>query len=604
MCPPRVSVGVPTYNRSASLERALTSVRRQTFEDLEIVVYDNHSTDDTWEIVRRHAAEDPRIRALRHPRNVGGVANIDAVMAELSGEFALVVADDDWLDEHYVERCVAELDARPDHALVLGTPRLHAPDGTQVDGQEVQLTEDDRGRRLRRFLRTVQENSAFYGVMRGDALRAARPMRHVLGGDWVLVAAVAYTGKVRTIDTTHVNRTLGGTSSSVRRVLAMFGIERGFRWRFPWAAACAVAFAEMAWRSPAYADMSPLQRLWFAARTAPCAMRWKGTLWQLVAPSILAIARRPRGAAVWRAFAAVGSRMGDLPLHEIADDLPDHVARLPRVTATTDTADLRAKVAEVPYWWHSIDLGGGVVTPGNKSLSVLAREIETLHLGDLRGKSVLDIGAWDGAFSFAAERAGAERVVALDHWTWSMDLPGYAAYREQALKDGVTLIPPNEHPDYWHPDTLPGKRGIDIAIEALGSKVETVVGDVLDPEFDLDALGQFDLVLYLGVLYHVKHPLLALERLAKLTCGALIVETQAETFRGLENKAICRFFEGSELNGDPSNWWVYNTKALVDLCRAAGFGTVEVLAGPSKARRAYAAAVGSAPFRATVRAAK
>jgi tRNA (mo5U34)-methyltransferase len=604
MSAPRVSVGVPTYNRSASLERALTSVREQSFTDLEIVVYDNRSTDDTWAVVQRHAAQDGRIRALRHPRNVGGVANIDAVMAELIGEFVLVVADDDWLDAHYVERCVAELDARPDHALILGTPRLHGPDGAVTAGQEVQLLQDDPGERLRHFLRTVQENSAFYGVMRGDALRRARPMHHVLGGDWVLVAGVAFTGKVRTIDTTHVNRTLGGTSSSVRSVLAMFGITRGFRWRFPWAAACGVAFAEMAWRSDAYADLGRLQRVLFAARTAPCAMRWKGTLWQLVAPSVLAIARRRRGRWLWSAFAAVGGRLGDLPLHEVAGDRPPRArATLPRV-ATTQSTDLRARVAEVPYWWHSVDLGGGVVTPGNKSLDVLEREIATLRLGDLRGKSVLDIGAWDGGFSFAAERAGAERIVALDHWTWSMDLAGYAAYREKALKDGVTLIPPDEHPDFWHPDTLPGKRGIDIAREALGSKVETVVGDILDPAFDLDALGQFDVVLYLGVLYHVKHPLLALERLAKITKGTLIIETQAETFRGLESKAICRFFEGSELNGDPSNWWVYNTRALVDLCRAAGFGTVEVLAGPSRARRAYAAAVGSAPFRATVRAAK
>jgi tRNA (mo5U34)-methyltransferase len=274
------------------------------------------------------------------------------------------------------------------------------------------------------------------------------------------------------------------------------------------------------------------------------------------------------------------------------------------VAATESTTDLRARVAEVPFWWHSIDLGGGVVTPGQKSASVLAGELATFGFGDLRGKSVLDIGGWDGYFAFAAERAGAERVVVLDHWTWSMDLPGYMAYREQALREKTVLIPADEHPQHWHPDTLPGKAGIDLAREVLNSKVETVVGDILDPAFDVDTLGQFDLVLYLGVLYHVKHPLLALERLARIARGTLLVETQAETFRGLERKAICRFFVGAELNDDPSNWWVYNSKALVDLCHAAGFGTVETLAGPSLARRVYAAVVGSAPFRATVRAAK
>jgi len=86
--------------------------------------------------------------------------------------------------------------------------------------------------------------------------------------------------------------------------------------------------------------------------------------------------------------------------------------------------DLRARVAEVPVWWHSIDLGDGIVTPGTKTSEWLTAELAQLELGDLRGKSVLDIGAYDGYYSFAAERMGAERVVALDGWVWSVDLPG------------------------------------------------------------------------------------------------------------------------------------------------------------------------------------
>jgi tRNA (mo5U34)-methyltransferase len=68
-------------------------------------------------------------------------------------------------------------------------------------------------------------------------------------------------------------------------------------------------------------------------------------------------------------------------------------------------------------WFHQIDLGAGVVTPGSDN--TLARIAMVVLPADLRGKSVLDIGAWDGAFSFEAERRGADRVVAVDSFCWS-----------------------------------------------------------------------------------------------------------------------------------------------------------------------------------------
>jgi len=86
-------------------------------------------------------------------------------------------------------------------------------------------------------------------------------------------------------------------------------------------------------------------------------------------------------------------------------------------------------VRGVPAWFHSLDLGGGLQTAGVKSHSDLASELEALRLPELRAKSVLDIGAWDGFYSFEAERAGASRVVALDHFAWSMDLAAWDRYQ-------------------------------------------------------------------------------------------------------------------------------------------------------------------------------
>lgn len=279
------------------------------------------------------------------------------------------------------------------------------------------------------------------------------------------------------------------------------------------------------------------------------------------------------------------------------------MTRLPPVSGVDDADGLRARVAEVPWWWHSIDLGNGVVTPGVKTSAVLETELAHLDLGDLRGKTVLDIGAYDGYYSFAAERLGAERVVAFDRWVWSVDLPGWDSYRDERIAAGLPLERVETMPELWRPDEMPGRRAFDLAHEALGSKVEVIVGDLLDGDYDLAQLGTFDVVLYLGVLYHVRHPLLALERLAEVTGGTAIIETQAEAFRGSGRRPLCRFIERDELNHDPSNWWTFNEAALLSMCRSAGFAKAEMLRAPARWKRSAAAlARGSAYYRAFVRA--
>ncbi len=227
----------------------------------------------------------------------------------------------------------------------------------------------------------------------------------------------------------------------------------------------------------------------------------------------------------------------------------------------------------VPFWWHSIDLGDGVVTSGRKSQAQLQQEWAALQLPDLSGRTVLDVGAWDGWFSFEAERRGAARVVALDRYVWSLDVARQQQYWAECRQNGTVPQPYHLVPELWHPDTLPGKVGFDTAHRALDSKVESVVGDFMT--MDLDRLGTFDVVLFLGVIAQVRHPLLALERLARVTREVLVVETDAVAIPGFEHHGFCEFFEANELNGDVNNWWAPNQRALVGMCRAAGFPRVE-----------------------------
>ncbi len=214
--------------------------------------------------------------------------------------------------------------------------------------------------------------------------------------------------------------------------------------------------------------------------------------------------------------------------------------------------ELRSRVAAL-RWYHSIDLGHGIVTPGiDNSPERLARA----HLpGDLSGRSVLDIGAWDGFFSFEAERRGASRVVASDHYAW--------------------------HGQGW--GTGEGKAGFLLARSALGSKVEDVDVDVMD--LSPDRVGTFDVVFFLGVLYHLPNPLLALERVASVTNGLLVIETVVDMV-GIARPAAA-FYPGKELNDDPTNWWGPNHAAVVGMLHSVGFSRVEVIT-PAK----------SMPFRA------
>ncbi len=241
---------------------------------------------------------------------------------------------------------------------------------------------------------------------------------------------------------------------------------------------------------------------------------------------------------------------------------------------------LRGEVAAVPHWFHSIDLGDGVVTPGDKSVEVLSRELVSLRLPDLRGLSVLDIGAWDGFYSFTAERLGAARVVSMDHFVWSLDR-ARANHHISEWSSGRGSPRAYEETDAWKPAELPGKRGYDLAHRVLGSRAEPVVADFMTEDLRKHS-GPFDVVLWLGVLYHMRHPLLALEKVRSATRRLAVIETEAIEVHGAGDTALCEFFERDELAGDFTNWWAPNEKALVGMCRAAGFSRVEVIHAPGE----------------------
>ncbi len=215
----------------------------------------------------------------------------------------------------------------------------------------------------------------------------------------------------------------------------------------------------------------------------------------------------------------------------------------PGAKMTVDT--LRAEVAKIPFWYHRLDFGNGIITPGYAQTAWGGTGDLVGLPPSLSGKSVLDIGAWDGFFSFECERRGARRVLATDSYAWN----GYQ---------------PN------------GKAGFNLAHRVLGSRVEDMEIDVLD--LTPDRVGTFDVVLFLGVLYHMRHPLLALERVASVTKGQLILETHVDMLD--VRRPAMAFYPGVELNNDPTNWCGPNPAMVRAMLELVGFKRTVVFAGP------------------------
>lgn len=221
--------------------------------------------------------------------------------------------------------------------------------------------------------------------------------------------------------------------------------------------------------------------------------------------------------------------------------------------------DLQAEISKIKHWHHCIDLGKGVFTKGGKEGKFCWKMQNWILQGfpeNLKEKTVLDIGAWDGFYSFEAEKRGAKRVLATDSFVWeNRELYGL-------------------NKDFWR-DFGAGKQGFELARHILNSEVEDLNIDILD--ITPEKIGTFDVVLFLGVLYHMKYPLLALEKVANVTKKLLILETHIHPLLSLINKPIMMFYPNNELSKDVTNWCGPNIAMVKSMLITAGFDKVNLI---------------------------
>ncbi|MCT7956421.1 glycosyltransferase [Laspinema palackyanum] len=222
----------------------------------------------------------------------------------------------------------------------------------------------------------------------------------------------------------------------------------------------------------------------------------------------------------------------------------------------TASPTLQERVASFPFWYHKIELPGGIVTPGDNPHNAEMYGVPE----DLSGKRVLDVGAWDGYWTFEALKRGAREVVAIDDFS---DYLGRLDQRDRRA---------------W--------KTFDLCREALGFD-ETICQRLEKSVYDLNEseLGRFDVIFFFGTLYHLRYPLLALDKLSALCDGEIYIESailddfspyQGGIGKGYPGQQrVMEFYPHDEYAGNSSNYWVPTLYCLGQMVKSSGFTQVK-----------------------------
>lgn len=201
---PRLSIGLPVYNGEKYVSESLDALLGQSYEDFELIISDNASTDGTADICRRYEKLDSRVRYLRQKRNIGAAPNQDFLLRQARGELFKWAAADDLYARDLVQRCIEVLDAHPDVILAHCWTAAINDEGKVIQSLEYPLKTSSRSapERFRSMLFGTGENDYGllraddnYGVMRTAVLRQVTPQGSYYHADRVFATEIALHGR-------------------------------------------------------------------------------------------------------------------------------------------------------------------------------------------------------------------------------------------------------------------------------------------------------------------------------------------------------------------------------------------------------------------------
>ncbi len=212
---------MPVYNGERYLESAIQSVLDQTFDDFELIIADNASTDRSADICRDLAKRDTRIRYLRNEQNIGAAANYNLLFHEARCEYFRWSNSDDLLDPTLHEKCYRALEDNPDAVLAAGTTILIDSEGAETEryADDLHIDNERPSTRFREFFDRVGLTNVIYGLMRKGPLGKTELMGDgsIPTADIVFMAHLVLQGKFIVLDEPLFYRRMHEQSSSADR---------------------------------------------------------------------------------------------------------------------------------------------------------------------------------------------------------------------------------------------------------------------------------------------------------------------------------------------------------------------------------------------------
>lgn len=212
---PLVVIGVPVHNGARFLRETLDSLMAQTYPNLELIISDNASTDETESICRSFLRDD-RVRYRRSSENIGASRNINSLFSEAKGKYFKLAAADDLHEPTYVERCVDSLEHDSAAVMAYARARFIDQNGSPLAYVDpgFNLQSDSARDRLRYCIFATHWVNAIFGVMKTTALQKTRLLPDYAGGDYEFLGELALTGKFIEIADTLFLRRLHPEASS------------------------------------------------------------------------------------------------------------------------------------------------------------------------------------------------------------------------------------------------------------------------------------------------------------------------------------------------------------------------------------------------------
>jgi glycosyltransferase involved in cell wall biosynthesis len=191
----RVTVGLITYNGAQSIRASIESILAQTYRDLELLIFDNASTDATSQICEEYARRDSRVTHVRHPNTIPQSANFRGVLTAATSELFMWATDDDVRTPTFVESCVAALDADDGAVAACTKVSFRTADGTETIARGTAAICGLPRERLQRYYDNPRDSSRLFGVYRTEALKRSYPVdTSVFGYDWLVVGLTMLEG--------------------------------------------------------------------------------------------------------------------------------------------------------------------------------------------------------------------------------------------------------------------------------------------------------------------------------------------------------------------------------------------------------------------------